>query len=637
MIWLVTPKKNGKRQAMDGDNICLVKRNRELYSSLFYFGDEMKEYLEKHDGSPAGYNGPVYGHHFVVDLDVQTDPVDPSRAAVAMVPLLKKLDDLQIVHYLFSSGSKGFHLYIPKIYVEYPPELHDKWNMACQAFAIKLKEEYPELTEFIDESIYDKQRIFRYPFSIHPVSNKKKQALICFAPEIPHDVTVENIKQYFKPSSTDELKIIQEIFNGFYPGFTPDEVLFNITDCVLDGPEPVSQYREDRDEFGEGIISVSRYNAKECITKMMNTKNLKGQRHVIGLRISAHFMDDLGFSADMTRPVLQVWNNHLAEPMDEKAIEHILKYHGKYQFGCNDEVKKQFCDPRCAYYKFRDTQETHMFVGGLYFKRLEESVNAPTDFDIRYGAVYPDMISVTPTKPDRGHVVVVAAGPSVGKTTFMLNLMLRYKWIDWMFMSYEMSGEDIAEKMWINQFGNEKVNAARSAEFQQAINHIVTIDDPTIRLNDIPKIWKVIKGQTGKTCKAIVIDYLQLAPVGGSIATERAISVSKAAKEMAKELKVAVFLLSQVPKDLAGDGNVELPMQAPKDSGEITNLADLQLNLWRPYRNRPDLGEDNVMRISVAKNRHGEATQIIDLHYVAHEFRIEPYHSLELVKGGQAA
>jgi replicative DNA helicase len=132
----------------------------------------------------------------------------------------------------------------------------------------------------------------------------------------------------------------------------------------------------------------------------------------------------------------------------------------------------------------------------------------------------------------------------------------------------------------------------------------------------------MIRAQYGIVCKGVVIDYLQLIPVKGSVATERAIAVTKAIKELAKELRVAPFLLSQVPKELAGDGNEPLPMQAPKDSGEITNLADKQINCWRPNRARFGV-VDNIFTIQMAKDRHGRACYHSDLKFDGERYRID--------------
>jgi len=212
MLYILT--KNGKfgRDPVSAHEMTAINRDRELYSSLFYFGEEMAVHLKEH-GTPAGYNGPVYGHHFVVDLDGD----EPFRVAKSMLRLLNDLWNLQIVSYLFRSGRKGFHLYIPKHYIEYPEELESKWNLACRAFALKLQEEYPELTEFIDESIYDKQRIFRFPYSVHQDTGKRKDLLAYEPVEDIYNVTDNQVRAAFTLSSSPVETIIQEIFCGYRP------------------------------------------------------------------------------------------------------------------------------------------------------------------------------------------------------------------------------------------------------------------------------------------------------------------------------------------------------------------------------------------------------------------------------------
>jgi hypothetical protein len=85
---------------------------------------------------------------------------------------------------------------------------------------------------------------------------------------------------------------------------------------------------------------------------------------------------------------------------------------------------------------------------------------------------------------------------------------------------------------------------------------------------------------------------------------------------------VAPFPLSQVPLELDNEGNKPIPMQAPKDSGEITSLADKLINLWHPNRVRFGCG-DNLITLYMAKDRHGAACHQADLHFISSEYRIE--------------
>ena len=115
----------------------------------------------------------------------------------------------------------------------------------------------------------------------------------------------------------------------------------------------------------------------------------------------------------------------------------------------------------------------------------------------------------------------------------------------------------------------------------------------------------------------IVIDYLQLCCCREAARQSRQIEVSMISqqiKAMAKELKVPVVVLSQLSRDNEKrDAKFEKPKLSDlRDSGAIEQDADVVFLLRRPSKNSndPQSTDENLAIIDIAKNRNGETGEV---------------------------
>ena len=115
----------------------------------------------------------------------------------------------------------------------------------------------------------------------------------------------------------------------------------------------------------------------------------------------------------------------------------------------------------------------------------------------------------------------------------------------------------------------------------------------------------------------IVIDYLQLCCCREAARQSRQIEVSMISqqiKAMAKELKIPVIVLSQLSR---ANEQRDLKHEKPKlsdlrDSGAIEQDADVVFLLRRPSKNSndPQSTDENLAIIDIAKNRNGETGEV---------------------------
>ena len=219
-----------------------------------------------------------------------------------------------------------------------------------------------------------------------------------------------------------------------------------------------------------------------------------------------------------------------------------------------------------------------------------------------------------------GDLVIVAGRPSMGKTTFAMNIAENAaigEKLPVAVFSMEMPGDALAMRM-ISSLGRVDQHHIRTgnltdddwARITSAI-HILSeakifIDDtPAMSPTEVRARARRLKRQHG--LGLIVIDYLQLMQVKGSSenrATEIS-EISRGLKAMAKELKVPVIALSQLNRSLEQRPDKRPVMSDLRESGAIEQDADLIVFIYRDEVYHEDSPQKGVAEIIIGKQRNG--------------------------------
>ena len=146
-----------------------AETGRESYLSLFTFGDEFREHLER-TGSTKNYRGPCWSPWVWWDIDAEGDLPTATDSARRLAAYLA--DRFGSEPLLFFSGSKGYHVGIPTSLFE--PEPSATFHRITRRFAETIA---ATLGIEIDAGIYDKVRLFRAPNSTHPKTRFHKRRL----------------------------------------------------------------------------------------------------------------------------------------------------------------------------------------------------------------------------------------------------------------------------------------------------------------------------------------------------------------------------------------------------------------------------------------------------------------------------
>ena len=235
----------------------------------------------------------------------------------------------------------------------------------------------------------------------------------------------------------------------------------------------------------------------------------------------------------------------------------------------------------------------------------------------------------TITGLNRSDLILLAARPGMGKTSFALNIA-RHVGVKEKrkvaFFSLEMTKEQLASRLLSTEsrVGGVKLRTGKLAEDEwiRLIEAGDILSKTQIYFDDTPGITvpaMKAKLRRLKDVDLVIIDYLQL--MSGTRRTDNRVQeiseITRNLKIMAKEINIPVITLSQLSR--ASEQRTEhRPMLSDlRDSGSIEQDADIVMFLYRQdyYYNSGNENDDkNSGECIVAKNRHGES-RTIPLHW----------------------
>ena len=241
---------------------------------------------------------------------------------------------------------------------------------------------------------------------------------------------------------------------------------------------------------------------------------------------------------------------------------------------------------------------------------------------IQTGFTYLDKVITGLNKSD---LIILAARPSVGKTSFALNVATNIARsnpeIGIGIFSLEMTNEQLAQRI-ISSLAGVKSQKFRTGDFtddemERITDAAAEISGTGIYLDDTSSISVQelqAKARRIKNLGLIIVDYLQL--MSSNRRNENRVNeiseITRSFKVLAKELNVPVILLSQLSR--SNEKDKRRPMLSDlRDSGSIEQDAEIVMFLHRESSNSD---ENDVPRdlqdilLMVAKNRHGEVTNM---------------------------
>jgi replicative DNA helicase len=235
----------------------------------------------------------------------------------------------------------------------------------------------------------------------------------------------------------------------------------------------------------------------------------------------------------------------------------------------------------------------------------------------------------------KSELVIIAARPGMGKTAFVVSAM-RNAAVEFNYpvaiFSLEMSSIQLVNRLISaeSELEGEKIKKGTLAdyEWEQMVHKTARLTEAPIFIDDTPALSILELRAKARRLKAqhdiqlIIVDYLQLMQGdssrsgGGGNREQEIASISRALKNIAKELSIPVIALSQLSRAVETRGGDKRPQLSDlRESGSIEQDADMVIFLYRPEyygitedeQAQPTKGIGEVI---IAKHRNGSLDNV---------------------------
>ncbi|MBS8121672.1 replicative DNA helicase [Candidatus Vampirococcus lugosii] len=227
-----------------------------------------------------------------------------------------------------------------------------------------------------------------------------------------------------------------------------------------------------------------------------------------------------------------------------------------------------------------------------------------------------------------GELHILAARPSMGKTSFAINLLVnaaikQNKSVA--LFSLEMGNEQIVDRILsavadipiykIHKGQLDEEDFANIGEAMEKIGQVnIFLDDKGgASIPEIKSKLRRLKIEKG-ALDMVIIDYLQLMSSAGSKFAGNRVQeiseISRGLKEMARELEIPIMALSQLSRAVEQRPDKKPQLSDLRESGAIEQDADAVMMLFREEYYDPDTDRPGTADVLLRKNRNGPTGEV---------------------------
>lgn len=218
-----------------------------------------------------------------------------------------------------------------------------------------------------------------------------------------------------------------------------------------------------------------------------------------------------------------------------------------------------------------------------------------------------------------GELIIIAARPSMGKTSLALNLLERIARDGHAvaMFSLEVSSQQIIQNLLCNRAQIDGLAMRRGnvtdAQYRRLQDEAAQLYETAIYIDDSAGLSapalraKCRRLKQKHDIKLVVVDYLQLMTAGGRIESrqQEIAAISRTLKAVAREIDVPVIALSQLNRDVENRDDHRPRMSDLRESGAIEQDADVIVLLHREEYYKRTEENAGLAQLIIAKQRNG--------------------------------
>ena len=226
-----------------------------------------------------------------------------------------------------------------------------------------------------------------------------------------------------------------------------------------------------------------------------------------------------------------------------------------------------------------------------------------------------------------GQMIIVAARPGVGKSTFALDVCRSaalHHDLCAAFFSLEMSRTEIVMKVLSAEasINLSKIRGGKmdESDWQRITDKSVMMEKKPLFIDDSPNLTmmeiraKARRLKQRHDLQLIAIDYIQLMSSGTKVES-RQLEVSEFSRQiklLAKELEIPVIALSQLSRNTEQRKDGIPQLSDLRESGSLEQDADIVIMIHRPemYSQNPTDEERGLAAFHIPKHRNGETGKL---------------------------
>jgi hypothetical protein len=516
-------------------------RNLALYASYYAFPvKEVEDHLRLYK-TIQGYEGTVAIRQVVVDIDAIANDTDGSRTQAATKAFVERItndyplteDDIQV----YFSG-RGYHIHMGNIFDIAPGK---EVPILMKQTMEKL---FPE-----GDSIYDKSRLLRVPNTINERSQRYKipimiRDLYHAAPEYIQDIAKQTWLNFAGPNLDDgHGKLKAHVVRTAQSSATAAKPSF------------------------DGLT-----NFVTCTQIMHRQGPQSGTRHQMILRMASSRRRG-GMPYDSVVKEMQDWVPAFTKEEVERLVRNVFET--PLEYGCNDQIMKQYCSDKCAFFQHKNFGSKHQDVHAMEeeFQKLIKTDFSKTSFDMR--EIYPESSASYRMLP--GEMVVVIGDTKVGKTAFVQNIVTKLSRMRTLYVSTEVGGPllyrrfiQMAHRMTKEHV--EQYYMTQTNSLSDKISHIKVVTEPQF----ITDIYTTVKSVNPQIVVIDTTDGIRTRNSRDPITTSNDIALQ--IRELATSTNTIVIAIHHISKSGLMDPHTYkhrgLTVHSGKGSSTLEQKAD---------------------------------------------------------------